>query len=64
MAHIRVLRELLFLIGHMDQDIEALTFAVPVENRLELLLMQPNQLLHGFTESIQQSVVFLTTRTA
>ena len=64
MADICVLRKLLSLISHMDQDIEALTFAVPVENRLELLLMQPYQLLHGVTESIQQTVVFLTTSTA
>src|SRR5258708_2634163 len=64
MADICVLRQLLFLIGHVDQDIESLTFAIPVENRLELLLVKLNELLNGLTESIQQAVVLFAPHAA
>jgi hypothetical protein len=40
MAQIGILRRLLFLVRHMDQDIETVTVMITVDNRQPLLFVE------------------------
>src|SRR5437667_8272594 len=63
MTKIGVFGQLLFLVGHVDQYIEAVTFRITIDDRQELLFVQLQKLLNGHTELIQETVVFLTAQT-
>jgi hypothetical protein len=64
MAKIVILDLLLFLIRHVDQDIEPTTVVVAINDRQPLLFVELQDFPNRYTERIQETVVFFTPGTA
>ena len=64
MAKIVVLDLLLFLIRHVDQDVEPITVVVTINDRQPLLFVELQDFPNRYTELIQETVVFFTAGTA
>jgi hypothetical protein len=60
MAKIVILDLLLFLIRHVDQDIEPTTVVVAINDRQPLLFVELQDFPNRYTERIQETVVFFT----
>ena len=54
---IRVLRLFLFLIRHVEQQVEAAKIVI-VENVCNLLLLKEHDLMHSFGKRLQQAAFF------
>jgi len=60
MVQVVVFRLLLFLGGHVDQQIEPTGIRVTVEDRDKLLLIKKHQLLDNLSEKIQKTLIVWT----
>jgi hypothetical protein len=64
MAKIVILDLLLFLIRHVDQNIEPITVVVTINDRQPLLFVELQDFPNRYAELIQETVVFFTAGTA
>jgi|SRR6266850_5874837 len=64
MPEIGVLGILLFLVRHVDQQIESVALGITLDNRKKLLLMKLQQFRYGCAEIVQKPPVFLASCTS
>jgi len=59
MTQIGILRRQFSFVRHVNQDIKPAKIILTVDDREELLLVQFEHVLDGYTKVIQQAIVFL-----
>jgi len=57
--HVGVLRLLLVLIRGMDQEVEAMGIRLIFRDRMQMLFVQPDDVVYGFGKAVQKLTAFL-----